>query len=93
MKKEFAKSIIRCWTIPDRVLVIKLRGTPVNINIIEAYAPTLTSSELDLETFYHHLDKATSTCKTFKMKTAMGDFNAKTELMDLVPEMNAVMRW
>ena len=55
MKKEFAKSIIGCWTISDRVMVIKLKGTPANINIIEAYAPTSTSSELDLETFYHHL--------------------------------------
>ena len=58
-------------------MVIKLKGTPVNINIIQAYAPTSTSSEHDLETFYHHLDKATSICKTAEMKIVMGDFNAK----------------
>ena len=77
MKKEFVKSIIGCWTISDRVMVIKLKGTPVNINIIQAYAPTSTSSEHDLETFYHHLDKAMSICKTAEMKIVMGDFNAK----------------
>ena len=77
MKKEFVKSIIGCWTISDRVMVIKLKGTLVNINIIQTYAPTSTSSEHDLETFYHHLDKAMSICKTAEMKIVMGDFNAK----------------
>ena len=33
MKKEFVKSIIGCWAISDRVMVIKLKGTPVNINM------------------------------------------------------------
>ena len=42
MKKQFAESIIGCWAISDRAMVIKLKGTPVNINVIEAYAPTLS---------------------------------------------------
>jgi len=77
MKKEFAKSVIGCWTISDRVMIIKLKGTPVNINIVQAYAPTSTSSELDLEMFYHQLDEAMSICKSSEMKIVMGDFNAK----------------
>ena len=76
MKKEFAKSIIGCWTMSDRVVVIKVKGTLI-LNIIEAYAPTSTLSELDLETFYHHLDKAMSIYKTSEIKIVMGDFNAK----------------
>ena len=77
IKKQFAESIIGCWAISDRVVVIKLKGTPVNINVIEAYAPTSSSSEADLETFYDDLDKAMSICKNLEIKIVMGDFNAK----------------
>ena len=49
MKKEFAKSIIGCW-ISDRVMEIKLKSTLVNINIIEAHAPTSTLAELSTTT-------------------------------------------
>ena len=58
-------------------MVVKLKGTPANINIIEAYAPTSTSSEENLEDFYHDLDKAMSICKSSEMKIVMGDVNAK----------------
>ena len=77
MKKELAQSIIGYWTISDRVMVTKLKGTPVNINIIEAYAPTSTSSEAELDTFYDQLEQAMSICKASEMKIVMGDFNAK----------------
>ena len=77
MKKDFAKSIIGCWIILDRVMVVKLKGTPADINIIEAYAPTSTSTEDSLEDFYHDLDKAISVCKSSEMKVVMGDFNAR----------------
>ena len=77
MKKDIAKSIIGCWTISDRVMVVKLRETPANINIIEAYAPTSASSDENLEDVYHDLDKAMSICKSSEMKIVMGDFNAK----------------
>ena len=77
VKKELAKSIIGCWTISIRVLVVKLKVTPVNINILEAYAPTSTSSETALETFYDQLDRAMSICKAYEMKIVMGNVNAK----------------
>ena len=77
MKKELPQSIIGCWTILDRVMVTKLKGTPVNINIIEAYAPTSSSPEAELDTFYDQLEQAMSICKASEMKRVMGDFNAK----------------
>ena len=81
MKKQSVETIIGCWAITDRVMVTKLKGTPVNINIIEAYAPTSSSSssssEVDLHTFYEDLDKAMSICKNSEIKIVLGDFNAK----------------
>ena len=76
MKKQFAESIIGCWAILDRFMVIKLKGTLVNINSIEACAPS-SSPEVDLDTFYDDLDKAMSICKNSEMKIVLGDLNAK----------------
>ena len=58
-----------------------MKGTPVNINSIEACAPSSSpsssSSEVDLDTFYDDLDKAMSICKNSEMKIVLGDLNAK----------------
>ena len=77
VKKELAKSIIGCWAISIRVMVVKLKVTPVNINIIDAYATTSNSSETALETLYDQLDEAMPICKASEMKIVMGDFDAK----------------
>ena len=58
-------------------MVVKMKGAPVNINIIDAYAPTLSSTRVDLDIFYDDLNKAMSICKHSEMKTVLGDFNAK----------------
>ena len=39
-------------------MVVKMKGAPVNINIIDAYAPTLSSTRVDLDIFYDDLNKA-----------------------------------
>ena len=77
MKQNIANSLIGCWTISDRVLAVKLRGSPVDINIIQAYAPTSVSSESEMNTFYEQLDQVMSICESSDMKIVMGDFNAK----------------
>ena len=59
-------------------MVIKLKVTPVNINIIEAYAPTSSSSEVDLNTFYDNLIKTMSICNNSETKIVLAEFNAKT---------------
>jgi exonuclease III len=39
------------WAISDRILLVKISGKPVDINIIQIYAPTSNSSEEDIEIF------------------------------------------
>ena len=78
MTKQFAEPTIGCWMISDRYMEITLQGTPVNINTIEAYAPTsLSSSKVDLETFYEGFDKAFSLCENSEIKITVGHCNAK----------------
>ena len=47
LDKERSKSLMGYWAISDRVLLVKLKGHPFNISIIQAYAPTSASTEED----------------------------------------------
>ena len=75
MTKTTRKSVIGCWTISDRVIMIKLKCKPVDINLIQVYAPTSESSVEDLEEFYGILDSAVKQCKNNEI--IMGDLNTK----------------
>ncbi|XP_063590190.1 craniofacial development protein 2-like [Penaeus indicus] len=65
-----------CWTLSDRIMMIKLKGKQFDINIVQAYAPTSASSE-ELTTFYEQLDMAFEICKSQKIKIVIADFNSK----------------
>ena len=75
--KNTANAVKGYWTISDRVILIKLSARPLDLNIIQVYAPTSSSSEEDLESFYLDIQKAIKQCKTQENTIVMGDFNAK----------------
>ena len=77
MKQCMAKSVIGCWTISDRVMVVKLKGLPVNLNVVQAYAPTSVSTKKELKEFYYQLHQALSVCKPTELQVVMSDFNAR----------------
>ena len=61
--KVVAAVLIGYWAISDRVVVVKIRGRPSNICIIQAYAPTADNSEEDIIYFYDQLNQAKTKCK------------------------------
>ena len=63
--------------ISDRVLLLKLAGKPININIIQVYAPTVNYPEEDLDEFYEMVEQAMRQCKPHEIILIMGDLNAK----------------
>ena len=76
LDKETSKSFMTYWPISDRVLMIRLKGQPFDIDIIQAYAPTSTASEEELEKFYEQLETVKAQCKSQNIIVVMGDFNA-----------------
>jgi len=43
---------------------VKLQATPVNINIVQVYAPTSTASEEEIDHFYEQLIEVVRTIPT-----------------------------
>ena len=46
------KTVNGYWTLSDRVLLLKIARKPLDLNIIQMYAPTSTISDEDIDKFY-----------------------------------------
>ena len=57
-------------------MVAKFAGKPLDMGIVQVYAPTSTAEEEEVEQFYEDLDKAMKCLKSQDIKIVMGDFNA-----------------
>ncbi|GFO38996.1 craniofacial development protein 2-like protein [Plakobranchus ocellatus] len=64
-------------SISDRVAVAKLVAKPLNLRIIQVYAPTSDSEDVGVEKFYEEIEKAKGYLKSQDITIVMGDFNAK----------------
>ena len=56
--KNTVNCVMGCRPISSRLIIIRLRATPFNITIIQAYAPTSDYDDDDVEDFYEQLQEA-----------------------------------
>ena len=78
MLSKFIKPcLIGYWAISERVLLVRLKGAPFNICIIQVYAPTSEHDEEEVDQFYQELDQARQQCKEHEVIMVIGDLNAK----------------
>ena len=54
-----------------------MQARPVNISMIQVYAPTSTASDEDIESFYTQLQDALDDLPKSDISLVIGDFNAK----------------
>lgn len=57
--------------------MVQLLGRPININIIQVYAPTADKPEEEVENFYKQLDQVLKLTKPNEINIILGDLNAK----------------
>ena len=57
--------------------MIKLDAKPLDINIIQVYAPTSDSNDEELEKFESEMETALKHCKLTDNNIIQGDFNTK----------------
>ena len=79
LDEEHAKSLRGFWTLSDRVCMIKLDAKPLDINIIQVYAPTSDSNDEELDKFYSEFETAMKQYKSTDNTIIQRDFNAKVE--------------
>ena len=53
--KNIEGSVINFVPFSDRLMLLQLKSNPININLIQAYAPTADKSEIEIERFYEEL--------------------------------------
>ncbi|KAL1446569.1 hypothetical protein WDU94_003622 [Cyamophila willieti] len=61
----------------ERVMALRLKAHPVDLFIVQCYAPTADSSDEDLDNFYECLRKVISKKKSYEALVLLGDLNAK----------------
>ncbi len=75
--EETSKALLGYNPISDRVLSMRLQGKPMNITLIQVYAPTSTATQEEIDDFYNSVKQAVDGSPTNDMLVLMGDFNAK----------------
>ena len=75
--KSVAKAVHSFNAISDRLMSIRINGSPRSITVLQAYAPTTDATEEDIEDFYAKLQTAIDQTPTRDIIFVMGDLNAK----------------
>jgi exonuclease III len=78
IKKELKANIVNFTGISERIALLQLKFDDTKISVIQAYAPTESSSDDELELFYRDLRKAHTLADDTVL--VIGDFNAKIGL-------------
>jgi hypothetical protein len=61
----------------SRIIVARFNGAPLNIAVVQVYAPTSDSTEEEIETFYGQLEHTIEDLPKKDVKIVIGDWNAK----------------
>ena len=74
---ELKRCVLGFNTISDRVLTIRLQCKPVNMTVIQIYAPTSTAEDEEIEHFYEMVQKVVDETPKGDVLHVIGDWNAK----------------
>ncbi|CAH2108374.1 unnamed protein product [Euphydryas editha] len=71
------KAVIGYNPVSDRIMTVKLNTKPCRMHLIVVYAPTSSSSEADIDTFYRLLEDTIKLVPNRDIMILLGDLNAK----------------
>jgi len=81
LKNHLAQSMMGYWPVNNRIIMCKIQAKPFNLVILQAYAPTGTHDDEEVEEFYEDVESTLSQSKSGDVIIVMGDFNAKVGSM------------
>lgn len=66
------------YVVSERIISIKVRAKPVDLAIIQVYAPTNDAAQAEVEDFYEQIERSVKECKKSQdCLVIIGDFNGK----------------
>ena len=74
--EEGAKRIIEVEQCSDRLIMVKVSATPIDMGLIQLYMPTTKHVDEDVEEIYKKIERIINEQKGNKNVIVMGDFNA-----------------
>ena len=72
-----SKAVLGYNPVNERLISIRIQAQPMNITVIQAYAPTSDADENMTQTFYDQLQDILDNTPQKDVTIVMGDFNAK----------------
>ena len=75
--RDTAKSVVSCNFISSRFISIRIKASPFNITLLQAYAPTSDYSDEDIKIFYQDIQENFDKAQKKDIKIILGDFNAR----------------
>ena len=76
LDRHAAQSVDRVEPINDRLLMVRLRGDPVDIMVVVAYMPTGTHPDEEIEKMYDSIEEVLGLGKGNDYLVLLGDWNA-----------------
>ena len=70
-------TVMGCQPISSRLITIRLRATPFNVKVVQAYAPTTDDDDEKIEGFYEQLQEVVDQIPKKDILIVQGDWNAK----------------
>ena len=77
VNKEIVNCVISCQPISSRIMTLRLNATPLNITIIQAYAPTSDYDDDFVDQFYEQIQEVLDKVPKKDYLIVQGDWNAK----------------
>ena len=77
VNKRVRNAVLGCNLRNDRMISVHFQGKPINITVIQAYAPTSNTEEAEVEWFYEDLQDLLELTPKKDVLFIIGDWNAK----------------
>ena len=83
LNKRVRKAVLGCSLKNDRMISVHFQGKPINITVIQVYAPTSNAEEAEVEQFYEDLQDLLELTLKKDVLFIIGDWNAKVGSQEL----------
>ena len=83
VNKRVRNAVLGCNLKHDRMISVHLQGKPINITVIQVYAPTSNAEEAEVEQFYEDLQDLLELIPKEDVLFIIGDWNAKVGSQDI----------